>query len=167
MNSAVKPTTIRIIESGHYQVKIQAEGAEVFIRGGWHLKNNQKLNVVIDIIHQARHVTSNTLLRAVGQDKASITLSGTIIIEPEGQQANAFLTENVLLLSDTATAQAVPNLEILANEVRCSHAATISKIPEEHLFYLQSRGLERKTAESLIITGFLAEASALVLPENP
>ncbi|MCA9369371.1 SufD family Fe-S cluster assembly protein, partial [Candidatus Woesebacteria bacterium] len=65
-------------------------------------------------------------------------------------------TERVLLLSDTATAETVPDLEILTDDVKCSHAASVSRIPEEQIFYLQSRGIERSTAEDMIVEGFLA-----------
>ena len=68
---------------------------------------------------------------------------------------NSFLTEKILLLSDEARAEAVPDLEIESDDVKCSHAATISKIPEEQLFYLMSRGLSKFEGESMIVEGFL------------
>lgn len=148
-------------ESGQYRVEIAAEGAIVEIRGGFETYNNDKVEILLDIVHQARHTRSNTLLRGAAHDRSHIHLSGTIIIERNAQDTNAFLTENILLLSPTAVAQAVPNLEISANEVKCSHAATVAKIPEEHLFYLQSRGLDRENAERIILDGFLSQAREL------
>ncbi len=147
-----------ITESGKYRVEIAAEGATVEIRGGFETFEADKVEVLIDIVHQARHTRSNTLLRGAAHDRSHIHLSGTILIERNAQDTNAFLTENILLLSPHAVAQAVPNLEISANEVKCSHAATVSRIPEEHLFYLQSRGLERSAAERLVLDGFLSQA---------
>lgn len=149
--------TLTLTESGHYRVEIAAEGVEVTIKGGWHTRETEDVEVTLDIVHQVGHTRSNTLLRGVAQDRSRISLSGTIIIEEGAQDTNAFLTENILLLSDHARAEAVPNLEISANEVKCSHAATVARIPDEHLFYLMSRGLTKEEAETLIIEGFLAE----------
>jgi Fe-S cluster assembly protein SufD len=152
-----EPQTIRLKESGEYRVEILAEGAQVRIRGGWETRGSENVKILLSIVHKARHTRSETLLRGVAHDRSKIELSGTIVIEKGAQDTNAFLTENILLLSDKAVAHAVPNLEIEANEVKCSHAATVAKIPEEHLFYLQSRGLERSEAQRLIIDGFLGE----------
>ncbi len=157
IDSAARTHQIRLTESGHYRIEIIAEGAEIEIKGGWHTVGKENVSIILEIVHRARHTRSRTLLRGAAAGQSQITLSGTIIIEPGAQNTNAFLTENILLLSDQASAQAVPDLEIQANEVKCSHAATVSKIPEEHLFYLQSRGLDRKTAEELIVNAFLAE----------
>jgi Fe-S cluster assembly scaffold protein SufB len=80
---------------------------------------------------------------------------GRIIIDPECGDTNSFLSERILLLSDSARAEAVPDLEILTDDVKCSHAATISRIPDDQIFYLMSRGLSRQTAEEEIVSGFL------------
>jgi len=149
--------TLVLKESGSYRVEIAAEGVELQIRGGWHTRDTEDIEIKLDIVHLVGHTRSNTLLRGVAQDRSRISLSGTIIIEAGAQVTNAFLTENILLLSDQARAEAIPNLEILANEVKCSHAATVARIPDEHLFYLMSRGLNVQQAEMLIIEGFLAE----------
>jgi Fe-S cluster assembly protein SufD len=150
--------TLILKEPGSYRVELAAEGVEVTIKGGWHARDTEDLEIRLDIVHLVGHTRSTTLLRGVAQDRSHILLSGTIIIEPGAQDTNAFLTENILLLSDQARAEAVPNLEISANEVKCSHAATVARIPEEHLFYLMSRGLSKEQAEGLIVEGFLAEA---------
>lgn len=147
--------TVRLTESGVYEVHLVAPGADVEILGGWNLKNKETVTVDLKIVHRAPHTRSNTVLRAVARDHAHATLNGTIIVEPSAPNTNAFLTENVLLLSPTAVAQAVPNLEIRTDAVKCSHAATVSPIPESQIFYLQSRGLTREKAEELIVAGFL------------
>jgi Fe-S cluster assembly protein SufD len=156
IDSAEKIHQIRLTESGQYRIEITAEGAEVEIKGGWRTSANESVEIILEIVHRARHTSSRTLLRGAAGGQSRLTLSGTIIIEPGAQNTNAFLTENILLLSDQASAQAVPNLEISANEVKCSHAATVSKIPEEHLFYLRARGIDRLSAQDLIVSGFLA-----------
>ncbi len=143
-------------ESGQYEIIIDQEGSEVKIFGGWNLQQTEKIQIDLRIIHRAPHTRSETLLRGVARDTATVTLNGTIIVEETAPNTNAFLTENILILSPTAVAHAVPNLEISTDAVKCSHAATISAIPESQIFYLQSRGISQFDAEQLIVTGFLA-----------
>jgi Fe-S cluster assembly scaffold protein SufB len=92
----------------------------------------------------------------VATDQAQIKFVGRIIIDKDCGDSNSFLTERILLLSDQAKAEAVPDLEIKTDDVKCSHAASISRIPEEHLFYLMSRGLQRSAAEQMVVDGFLS-----------
>lgn len=147
--------SVWLTEPGEYEIRLIAPRSSVEIKGGWRVSGQEKAEVKLKIIHAAPHTYSNTLLRGVATDRAQITLSGTIIVQENASDTNAFLTENVLLLSPTAVAHAVPNLEISTDEVKCSHAATISPIPESQLFYLQSRGIPRNTAEDIISQGFL------------
>lgn len=143
--------------SGEYEVQLQKEGAQVEILGGWQSTGSEKLEVTLRIVHQAPHTISKTLLRAVARDRAQVMLNGTIVVEASASNTNAFLTENILLLSPQAVAHAIPNLEIHTDAVKCSHAATISPLPEPQLHYLQTRGLTRTQAEDLLISGFLLE----------
>lgn len=151
--------TIWLEQPGEYVVNLSQEGASVEIKGGWIVVDADKAILNLKIVHQAPHTHSNTLLRGVARDHAQITLNGTIVVEPSAPNTNAFLTENILLLSPTAVAHAVPNLQISTDAVKCSHAATISPIPESQLFYLQSRGLSRQRAEELIVEGFLQDTA--------
>lgn len=148
---------IVIEESGDYLVKLVGEGAEVKIIGGFSLKEADQLTVNVTTIHEARNTTANTILKAVVDDKARAEINGMIIVRPGAQNTNSFLTERILLLSDKAQAHAIPNLEIEANEVKCSHAATVGKIDEEQVFYLGSRGIPEKMAKEMIAEGFLEE----------
>ena len=89
-----------------------------------------------------------------------------IKVLPSASNTNAYQTNRNLLLSNEAQADSLPGLEILANEVKCSHGATTSKIDEEELFYLRSRGISQKSAENLIALGFLEEILATVKDEE-
>ncbi len=146
---------IKIIEPGDYLVELVGEGSEVEITGAFLAENTQNINVNITIHHKAKNTLANTTLKGVGRDKSKIRFFGRIIIAKDCGASNSFLTERILLLSDQATAEAVPELEILTDDVKCSHAASVSQIPEQQLFYLMSRGLPKKQAEDLIIEGFL------------
>lgn len=140
---------------GDYDIVLDKEGMELRIVGAFQTHDSESLVLNLRIIHKVPHTSASTLLRGVAWDKSSLKIWGTIIIEKGAQQTNSFLKENVLLMSPTSRAEAVPNLEIHANDVKCSHAATISKVPEEHLFYLMSRGLSKEASEKLIVDGFL------------
>lgn len=107
--------------------------------------------------HKGLRSHSKTLFKGVGKDKSFQEFSGMIKIDKAAQQSNAFLENRVLLVSKNATSRAKPGLEINANNVKASHAATTGRINEQQLFYLQSRGIDVKTAEDLIAKGFLKE----------
>lgn len=148
---------ITIVESGEYVVEILKEGAEVEIVGMFLAQNTDTIEVSVVIHHKAPHTRATTVLKGIGRDRAKIKFLGRIVIDSACGGSNSFLTERMLLLTDTATAEAIPELEILTDDVKCSHAASISRIPEEHIFYLMSRGIPRAHAEEMIIDGFLAD----------
>ena len=109
----------------------------------------------LTMLHRGRRATSKADIRAVMSGRAKAKLTGLIKIEKSGSQAQAFLEERALLLSDNARVQAVPQLEIDTDDVQATHAAAVSKLSEEQLFYLQARGLRLDKARELIITSFL------------
>ena len=90
-------------------------------------------------------------------DESKSHFLGLIKVENEAQITNSYQTNRNLLLSNDSEADSMPGLEILANEVKCSHGATTSKIDEQELFYLLSRGISRSAAERLIVLGFFEE----------
>lgn len=142
-------------KTGELEIVLDKEGMELEIVGKFQTRSSEIMALNIRIIHRAPHTTANTTLKGVAWDSSQLKLSGIIVIEKLAQQTQSFLRENILLLSPHAKAEAIPNLEILANDVKCSHAATISNISEEQVFYLMSRGLTRKKAEEVIVEGFL------------
>lgn len=115
--------------------------------------------------HVAADTTSNLLYKGVLAGKARSIYTGLIRVRPDARGTNAFQTNRNLKLSDEAWAESVPNLEIENNDVRCSHASTVSPIDEEQRFYLESRGVPTGEAEHLIVAGFLEEVfQAVPLP---
>ena len=140
---------------GELEIILDKKGMELEIVGIFQTRGSEIKELDIRIIHRAPHTVANTTLKGVAWDTSQLKLSGTIVIEKQAQQTQSFLRENILLLSPKAKAEAIPNLEILANDVKCSHAATISNISEEQVFYLMSRGLTRNKAEEIIVNGFL------------
>lgn len=149
--------TLTLEVPGLYEVRLTEPGAEVSVRGVFAAEGREQVVVSVVIHHQAPHTRAKTTLKGVARDDARLRFVGKIVIDPECPDSNSFLTERILLLSDTASAEAIPELEILTDQVKCSHAASISHIPEAQLFYLMSRGISRAHAETLIVDGFLAD----------
>ena len=148
---------IRIKKPGKYVVELVGAVAEAEIRGAFRAEKRDEVNIEIEVIHGAVNTTANTHIRGVVDDQAQIKVVGTIKVLSGAEKTNSFLTERLLILSDKARAEAVPNLEIKADDVKCSHAATVGKIDEEQMFYLMSRGLRRDQAQDIIVEGFLQQ----------
>jgi len=104
--------------------------------------------------HMAPNTTSDLLYKGVLSGHARSVFSGMIRVHEGAQKTDAYQTNRNLLLSDDARADSIPNLEIRANDVRCSHGATVAPLDEDEIFYLQSRGLERPEATKIIVDGF-------------
>jgi Fe-S cluster assembly protein SufD len=100
---------------------------------------------------------SDLAFRGILTGRSSVVWRGMIKVDEGAQQTDAFQESRNLLLSKKAHADAIPGLEILANDVRCTHAAAIAQIDPEQLFYLASHGLPEDDAERLVVEGFLAE----------
>jgi Fe-S cluster assembly protein SufD len=107
--------------------------------------------------HVAPATTSDLLFKGAVRDEAKSVYSGLIRVRKEAAGTNAFQTNRNLVLSEGAHVESVPNLEIEANDVRCSHASAVGPIDEEQRFYLESRGIEPTVAERLIVLGFFGE----------
>lgn len=107
--------------------------------------------------HVAQHATSDLLYKGALKEKSTSEYSGLIKVAKDAQGTDAYQANRNLVLSDEAMARSIPQLEIEANEVRCTHGATVSPVEEEHLFYLMSRGIDRVTAQKLVVFGFFGE----------
>jgi Fe-S cluster assembly protein SufD len=107
--------------------------------------------------HQVGNTTSDLLFKGALRDEARSLYAGLIRIEPGATRSNAYQANRNLLLSKTAKANSIPMLEILNNDVRCTHGATVAPVDPEHLFYLESRGIPAPTAERMIVHGFFGE----------
>ena len=111
------------------------------------------LKILVD--HKAGNTFGRVMVRGVAKNGARVQVEGMIKIDKGANGVDDFLEMRLLLLDGLSQAVVEPKLEIEANEVKASHAATVGKIDEEQLFYLASRGISRATAERLIVSGFL------------
>jgi Fe-S cluster assembly protein SufD len=115
--------------------------------------------------HRSGHSYSNIDFKVVLKDRARSAYTGLIRIERDAPQSEAYQENRNLILSDSAKAESVPELEILTDDVRCTHGATMGSLDPEHLFYLMSRGLARSDAIRLIVEGFV-EPTLSRVPED-
>ena len=107
--------------------------------------------------HVAPNCTSDLLYKGALRDHSRAVYSGWVHVRPDAQKTNAMQTSRNIVLSEHAKADAIPNLEIEANDVRCGHAASVGPVDEDAVFYLMSRGIPRPEAERLIVSGFFQE----------
>ena len=122
-----------------------------FAQGHQHFDHNTRQD------HTVPHATSDLLYKGALYDKTRAVFRGIIKVFPKAQRTDAYQTNRNLLLSDKAEATSLPNLEIEADDVRCSHAATVGHLDKEELFYIMSRGVSRREAERLVVFGFFGE----------
>src|SRR5207245_7587719 len=107
--------------------------------------------------HMAPNTTSDFACKGALRESARSVWRGMIRVEKDAQKTNAYQENRNLLLSKDAHADSIPGLEILANDVRCTHGATLGQVDREQLFYLMARGLSRSEAERLIVRGFFQD----------
>jgi Fe-S cluster assembly protein SufD len=139
------------------ETKLDGPGASAKVTGAYAGAGRQHLDFDTTQEHAAPHTTSDLAFRGVLADRATAVWRGMIRVDPGAQQTDAFQESRNLLLSKKAHADAIPGLEIEANDVRCTHAAAVAQVDPEQLYYLRSRGMPEPKAKRLIIDGFLQE----------
>jgi Fe-S cluster assembly protein SufD len=146
--------------------KLAGPGSEARVTGGYAGGPGQHLDYDTTQEHAAPNTNSDLAFRGVLAAGSTAVWRGMIKVDPGAQQTDAFQESRNLLLSPEAHADAIPGLEILADDVRCTHAAAIAQVDKEQLFYLTSRGLDEAGAKTLVIEGFL-ESLVERLAEGP
>jgi Fe-S cluster assembly protein SufD len=137
------------------ETKLAGPGSEARVTGGYASGPGQHLDYDTIQEHAAPNTNSDLAFRGVLAARSTAVWRGMIKVDPGAQQTDAFQESRNLLLSPDAHADAIPGLEILADDVRCTHAAAIAQVDKDQLFYLTSRGLDDALAKRLIIEGFL------------
>jgi Fe-S cluster assembly protein SufD len=137
--------------------KLAGRGSHAKVTGAYAGTGTQHLDYDTRQEHAAPDTNSDLAFRGVLGEQATSVWSGMIRVDPEAQRTDAFQESRNLLLSDRAHADAIPGLEIEADDVRCTHAAAVAQVDPDQIFYLQSRGLPDAMAKRLVIDGFLQE----------
>jgi Fe-S cluster assembly protein SufD len=144
------------------QSALEAEGGTSEMLGLYLADGDQHVDHSTLQLHMAPHTNSDLLFKGALRDRARSAFAGLIKVFKGAQRTDAYQKNRNLLLSPDARADSLPNLEIEADDVRCSHGATIGQVDELQLFYLMSRGLQRIEAERLLVRGFFEEVLARV-----
>lgn len=144
----------------HMRIDLAGTGSEARVLGLYFGHRRQTLDYRYYVTHRAERSNSNMYLKGAVGDAARSVFTGLIRIDPEGQYSDAVQTNRNLVLSEGAEAHSVPNLEILANEVRCGHGSAVGPIDPEQRYYLMSRGLDRARADRLQVKGFFEDVLA-------
>jgi Fe-S cluster assembly protein SufD len=141
----------------HMTVDLEGSGGDSRVLGLYFGDRDQTLDYRAFVNHKAPNTTSDMFLKGAVGDRSRSVFTGLIRIEPDGQKTNAHQTNHNLVLSDGAEAHSVPNLEILANDVRCGHGSAVGPLDAEQRYYLMSRGLDRPAADRLQVKGFFEQ----------
>lgn len=133
----------------------------LYLGAGNQLIDNHSL-----VNHKMPHCNSNEIYKGVLTENSTGVFNGKIFVQPDAQKTNAFQQNNNLLLSDKSSVNSKPQLEIFADDVKCSHGSTVGQLSKEAMFYLQSRGIGEQKAKALLVNAFLFDVTEKIqIPE--
>ena len=139
-------------------VILDEEHIETNMYGLYLLKENQHLDNHTCVDHRKAHCKSNELYKGIMDDKSTGVFNGKIFVRQEAQKTRAFQSNRNILLNNLATIDTKPQLEIWADDVKCSHGCTIGQLDEAQLFYLRARGLSRDSAKAMLLSAFAIDS---------
>ena len=137
-------------------VTLAGEGAEANIYGAYVCGGDEKVKIAVDMHHDLPHCNSRQLFKGIAGGKSRVDFYGKIIVAQDAQRTEAYQENHNILLSDDAKVDTKPQLEIYADDVKCSHGATIGRLNEEEQFYMRSRGITLEDAKVLQMISFIA-----------
>ena len=136
---------------------LDAEGIDCTLNGLYLVKDDQRVDHHIHVDHRKPHGTSHQLFKGLLDGTSQAVFSGKVYVHPKAQKTDAQQSNRNLLLSDDALVHTNPQLEIFADDVKCSHGATVGQLDKEAIFYLRSRGLDEVAARRLLTYGFASD----------
>ena len=140
----------------HMNVELKGEGAEANVYGAYVCGADERVNVSVDMHHDVPHCNSRQLFKGIAGGSSKVDFYGKIIVAKDAQRTEAYQENHNILLSDAAKVDTKPQLEIYADDVKCSHGATIGRLNEEEQFYMRSRGISLEDAKVLQMISFIA-----------
>lgn len=143
-------------------VDLCGPGAEAHLKGLYLCNGNERVRFRVVMHHRAAGCKSTQLFKGIAGGEADVRFDGVIVVAPDAQQTEAFQENHNIVLTDQAKVVTKPQLEIYADDVKCSHGATVGRLSEEELFYMRSRGIPEKEARTLQMLSFLSP----VIPED-
>lgn len=145
------------LTKSYMTIDLDREGATARMSGFFFTDGTQHLDLDTQQNHNAPHTTSDLLFKGALKDRSRTVWQGMIRVEPGAQRTDGYQANRNLVLSKKARADSIPGLEIMADDVRCTHGATVGQIDEDHVYYLLSRGIPRDDAVRLIVDGFFVD----------
>jgi Fe-S cluster assembly protein SufD len=139
------------------RAKLNGEGLEAILNGLYLTKGDQLADHHMIVEHAQPHCASHEYFNGILDDKSKGVFHGRILVRPTAQKTDAKQTNKNILLSDDATADTKPQLEIYADDVKCTHGATVGQLDEDAIYYLRSRGIGLETARQMLIHAFAGE----------
>ncbi len=139
------------------QLSLDGEGIESHMYGLYLLNNDTLADNHTVVDHKKANSFSNELYKGIMDGNSKGVFNGKIYVRPNAQKTNAFQANRNILLTDKATVNTKPQLEIWADDVKCSHGCTTGQLDEEALFYLQTRGISKETARAMMLYAFAGE----------
>ena len=143
-------------------IDLVGEGAEVSLKGLYLCGGDERVNFRILMHHRAPGCHSTQQVKGIAGGSAQVHFDGTIVVAPDAQQTEAFQENHNIVLTDEARVETKPQLEIYADDVKCSHGATIGQLNEEEQFYMRSRGIPASEAKVLQMISFVSEVIAQI-----
>ena len=140
----------------HMNIELKGEGAEANVYGAYVCGADERVNVSVDMHHDVPHCNSRQLFKGIAGGSSKVDFYGKIIVAKDAQRTVAYQENHNILLSDAAKVDTKPQLEIYADDVKCSHGATIGRLNEEEQFYMRSRGISLEDAKVLQMISFIA-----------
>ena len=137
-------------------IDLVGPGAEAHIKALYLCKADEKVNFHILMHHRAPGCRSTQLINGIAGGQAQVSFRGTIVVAPDAQQTEAYQENHNIVLTDTAKVDTRPQLEIYADDVKCSHGATVGQLNADELFYMRSRGIPEAEARTLQMLSFLS-----------
>lgn len=138
-------------------IAVDGQNSETNLSGAYILKGKQHVDNHTVVDHKVAHCQSNELYKGVIDDQATAVFNGKVFVRKDAQKINAFQSNGNVLLSDNATVNSKPELEIYADDVKCSHGSTTGQLDEEAIFYLRARGISEKGARALMVSAFIGD----------
>ena len=137
-------------------VHLVGEGAEANVYGAYVCGGEEKVKIAVDMYHDLPHCNSRQLFKGIAGGVSKVDFYGKIIVAQDAQRTEAYQENHNILLTDGAKVDTKPQLEIYADDVKCSHGATIGRLNEEEQFYMRSRGISLEDAKVLQMISFIA-----------
>ncbi|WP_423147138.1 Fe-S cluster assembly protein SufD [Rubrolithibacter danxiaensis] len=145
--------------------RLKETGTETNLLGTYITSDRQHVDNHTLVDHQSPNCNSSELYKGIMMDRSHAVFNGKIFVRPDAQKTNAFQQNNNVLLSDQATIDSKPQLEIFADDVKCSHGSTVGQMNEEALFYLKTRGIGEETAKRILVEAFVSDVhSKITIP---